>query len=384
MRNRQPHRLPQLTWIEISQSALEHNLKNFRKLAGRSPLLMPVVKGNAYGHGLAAIAQIVQKQADWLAVVNVGEALALRQAGVRKKLMVLGFFDPNQISLAVGKNIVLPVYTLTMAKQISAAAQAKRKTFPVHVKLDVGTSRLGLRPEKTLAFLRQIKKLPGLRIEGAYSHLADSENFDQKYTKLQVEIFTKTLELFEEVNIKLRYRHLACSAATLINSQTRFDILRIGIGLYGLWPSIETKKLYEKKFNHFTLQPVLSWHTRVIQIKQVPKNTFIGYGCSYRARRDTRIAVIPVGYWDGYDRGLSNRGEVLIRGKRRPVLGRVCMNMLMLDVTDRPNVRVGDIATLIGQQGKESISAEELAEKAQTIHYEIVTRIQPELPRIIV
>lgn len=373
-----------LTWVEISKSALLNNLAAFRELVGQKVQQMPVVKSNAYGHGLIEVAKTITPKTDWLAVTSLEEALTIRKAGVKKPIFVLGFFDCTDLKFVPGKSIILPVYTIESAKLISKIAQKAGRRVPVHLKVDVGTTRIGLLPNEAVAFAKRIQKLPGLALEGVFSHLADSENFNQEYTNRQIKTFEKVIAALEQNKISLKYRHLACSAATIINPRSRFNLVRIGISLYGLWPSKDTKALYEKHFNGFKLIPALSWHTTVIQVKTVPINTFIGYGCTYKTKRKTKLAVLPVGYWDGYDRKLSNHGEVLIRGRRARVLGRVCMNMVMVDATDIPGVRLRDEAILIGAQGKELISAEELAEKVGTINYEIVTRINPLIPRGVV
>ncbi|MDD5567305.1 MAG: alanine racemase [Patescibacteria group bacterium] len=373
-----------LSWIEIDKSALLNNLTAFKKLVGSKVEVMPIIKSNAYGHGLIEVAKIFAPKSNWLGVVNLDEALLLRKNRINNKIFVLSYFDEKKLSLAAGKNIVFPVYTVEMAKMISLAGLKARKRIPVHIKIDVGTSRIGILPNEAINFAKKIKKLAGLEIQGAFSHLADSENFDQSYTNSQIKVFQEAIHTLEENGFNLRYKHLACSASTIINPRSRFDLVRVGIGLYGLWPSKGAKDLFKRHLNGFKLIPALSWHTKVIQIKSIPERTNIGYGCTYKTKRLTKLAILPIGYWDGYDRKLSSKGEVLISGKRAKILGRVCMNMMMIDTTDISNVRAGDRATLIGRQGREYIGAEELAEKAGTINYEMVARINPLIPRIVV
>ncbi len=373
-----------LTWLEISKSALLNNLAAFHELLGPGVSIMPIIKSNAYGHGILEVAKIVAPTSDWLGVVSLDEALVIRKSGIKTPILVLSFFNEKNISLAANKNIVFPVFDLEGAKTISRVMKRLHKTLSVHLKIDVGTTRLGILPKDVLGVAKAVKKLPGLKITGIFSHLADSENFNQEYTNKQIKTFNSICQALEKSGLDINVRHLACSAATIINPNSRNSLVRIGISLYGLWPSKDTKALYERHFNGFKLRPVLSWHTTIIQIKNVPINTYVGYGCTYKTKRRTKIAVLPIGYWDGYDRKLSNHGEALIRSRRARVLGRICMNMTMVDVTDIPGVRVGEQATLIGTQGKENISAEELAEKAGTINYEIVTRINPLLKRRVV
>ncbi|MBU1890153.1 alanine racemase [Patescibacteria group bacterium] len=372
-----------LTWVEISKTALRKNLASFKKLVGKRVILMPVLKSNAYGHGLVEVARSISSSVSMIGVVSLSEAITLRRNKIKKPIMVLSYFQPDEIAQAIDKKIILPVCSFTMARQISDIASKKRKKAKVHLKIDVGTSRLGVLAESSLKLVKTISKLPGLKIEGVYSHLADSENFDQRFTKLQIEIFNKTVELLRQAGLKIKYCHLACSAAVLINPKTHLDIVRVGIGFYGLWPSSETKKLYKKKNHNFKIDPVLSWHTRLIQKKIVGKNVPVGYGCAYRTKRKTIVGVIPVGYWDGYDRKLSNIGEVLFHNKKKKVIGRVCMNMTMIDITNVPQAKIGEIVTLIGRQGGTSVSADDIALKTNTINYEVVTRINPQIPRLI-
>jgi alanine racemase len=209
------------------------------------------------------------------------------------------------------------------------------------------------------------------------------EAYNQKYTVLQAKRLREVGEILVKNGIKYKLLHAGCTASTIVNQATHFNMVRIGVGLYGLWPSSETKALANyRSRTSIVLKPVLTWKTKIIQIKELPAKTPIGYDCTYVCSRKTRIAVLPVGYWDGYDRKLSNCGEVLIRGKRAPIRGRVCMNLIMVEVTKIPNVKIGDEVVLIGKQGREEISADEIAKKVGTINYEIITRINPLMPRI--
>ncbi len=373
-----------LTWVEIDKLALKNNLTSFQKLVGGRIKIMPVIKSNAYGHGLIEVSKIISGFSEIFGVVSLQEADELRKSGFKKRIMVLSYFAPDELARVNLKNIILPVYSPTMAAQISSAAKKRKSTVSVHIKIDVGTSRLGVSAENSKNFFDQINKLPGLRIDGVFSHLADSENFDQKFTNLQTKIFSKTVELLESGGFKIKNKHLACSAAALINPVTRFNLARVGIGLYGLWPSEETKKLYTSKYNSFKLKPALNWKTRIILIKKLDKGSCIGYGCAYKTKKQSVIGVLPVGYWDGYDRKLSNKGYVLIKGKKAKIVGRICMNMCMIDITGIGGVRVGETAILIGHDGSIKISAEEIAGLIGTINYEVVARINPLIPRVII
>lgn len=380
-----------LTWVEIKKSAIKHNLKQFQKIIKGKAKLMAVVKSNAYGHGLAGTAGLAAKSgADWLAVVNFAEALSLRRAKIKKPVFILSFWEQNsQIKQGIKQNIDFPVYTPEQARFLSKTAQQVGKKANIHVKIDTGTSRIGLLPEQAVAFIKKINRLPGLNLRGIFTHYADSESKNQSYTNQQTARLRKVLDDLKKTGLRVPFVHAGCSASTVNNPDSFFNLVRIGIGLYGLWPSKETEESAKKKKLKISLKPALTWKTRIIQIKRVPGNTNVGYDRTFKTKKETKLAILPVGYWDGYSRLLSNpsldgvgRGEVLIRGRRCPVLGRICMNLTIIDVSKLNKVKIGDEAVLIGRQGKEQITAEETAQKAGTINYEFVARINPLIPRI--
>lgn len=375
--------LKYLTWVEIDQGAIKFNIDQFKKIISSKVKIMVVVKSNAYGHGMAQAAQLaLGRGIDYLGVINTHEALLLRKVRIQAPIMVLSYFDGNELEEAIIEDIELPLYDLETAKLLSKIAENLGKTIKVHIKIDTGTSRIGILAKEGLDFIKKVKSLSSLEIQGVFSHLASSEDFDQTYTNKQIREFKDLITKIKRAKIRVPLFHLGCSASTLINPQSHFDMVRIGISVYGLWPSSDAKKLVKKKRIKLEIKPALSWKTRIIQVKEVPKGTFIGYGCTYKTRRKTKLAVLPMGYWEGYDRKLSNQGEVLISGKRVKILGRVCMNLTMIDITDIQTARVGDEVVLIGKQGPEEITADEIAEKIDTINYEVVTRINPLLPRI--
>lgn len=380
-----------LTYLEISKSALIHNLQEFRKIIGSKIKLMAVVKSNAYGHGLVNVAKIIEKKVDYFGVTNLDEALELRKNDLEKPILILTYWSATtnyksstniQIKEAIEKEVEFAVYTYPQAKILSKISQKIKKTAKIHLKIDTGTSRIGILPKDSLNFTLKCLKLPSLKIKGLFTHFAKSEAANQKYTLLQTQRLARVGEILAKNCINYGFCHAACTAATIVNPATHLDMVRIGIGLYGLWPSPETKQIAQKLGKKINLKPALTWKTKIIQIKELPKGTAIGYGCTYRLKNKGKIAILPIGYWDGYDRKLSNYGEVLIRGRRAPIRGRVCMNLTMVEVTKILGVKVGDEAVLIGKQSKEEITVEELAEKIGTINYEIVTRINPFLPRI--
>lgn len=386
-------------WVEVDLAAIRHN---FRKLQDkfRPSGVLAVVKSEAYGHGLLPVAKTLAEEGAWgLAVVTSQEGLKLRQAGIMKPIVVVGPVIEPEMEKALQADLSLPVHDLHLAKLLSGLAVKLGKTARVHLKIDTGLSRLSVPTEQSLAFARQVVALKGLELEGIYSHLADAEGLDQSYTLLQYQRFKSTLDELAREGIRPRVRHIAASAAGMLLEATRFDLVRAGIALYGLWPAEETRLLLlsggqdllhnlNKQFSagaHVQedfLRPALSFKTIAVQIKDVPNGASVGYGCTFRTQRDTRLAILPLGYAEGYDRGLSNCGVVLIRGQRARVVGRVCMNMTMVDVTDIPEARAGDEVVLIGSQGDQRVSAEDMASKIGTINYEVVTRIPPVVPRV--
>jgi alanine racemase len=366
-----------LTWVEVNSSAIKHNLREFKKLAGPQVMLMPVIKANAYGHGFLIVAKICQQSAevDRVCVVSMDEALELIKNKLAKKpIIILSFFDLDEkkLALAVKNNIIFPLYSLENAGLLNKIGERLNKKIKIHLKIDTGASRLGILPAEALAFVNALKKYKQLDLEGIWSHFAYSED-DFAYTKNQHEIFKSVCENLTKHNIIISTRHIACSAAGIAYEFTHENALRLGLSLYGLYPT--NNKTAVK------LKPALSWHTTIIQVKTLPAGAKIGYGGTYTANRPIKIAVLPVGYWDGYDRRLSNRGYVLIKDERCPILGRVCMNICMVDVTDL-TVKAGDRAILIGKDKTKNISVDDLARWCGTINYEIVNRINPLLPRV--
>lgn len=372
-----------ITWLEISASAIRHNINQFKKVVSKKTELMAVVKSNAYGHGMVEVAKIAVKTGvKWLGTVNLDEALELRKASIKTRILVFSYWHPDKLAEAVKKNITLTVYSYSAARDISAIAKKLHKIARVHFKVDTGTSRLGARTDFALALIRKISDLPNIQIEGIFSHLADSENLNQKFTNQQIDQFEKLITQLEEQGITIPINHIACSAATLLNQRSHFNLVRIGISLYGLWSVEKDGARVKKLHKQFGLRPALSWYTTIVQVKELAAHTPVGYGCTYTTTKRTKLAIIPIGYWEGFDRRLSNCGEVLIQGKRCPVRGRICMNLTMVDVTHLPNVRAGERVTLIGRDGEAEVTSDDIAKKIGTINYEVVTRINPLLPRL--
>jgi len=369
------------TWVEVDGDAIRHNVSLLKGLVG-DRLLMAVVKANAYGHGMVEVARLaIEAGAEWVGVFSVDEGLALRSAGIDAPVLVFGPTPAERLTEAWDADLSLTVPSLELARELGAAGFAG---VGVHLKVETGTNRQGIDSGELYEAL-DILGRGGARVEGIYTHFADIEDTtDHSFAESQLARFRQVLDGLPE-GMEIPLSHAACSAATILFPSTYFDMVRTGIALYGLWPSKETRvSAGALGRNALELRPAMTWKTRISQLKSVPSGEFVGYGRTFRTTRETRIAVLPVGYADGYDRGLSNVAHVLVRGVRAPVRGRVCMNVTMIDVTDVPDARPGDEVVLLGSQGDESVSAEDLARHAATINYEIVTRVAPGAPRIVV
>ncbi|NQT79555.1 MAG: alanine racemase [Candidatus Aminicenantes bacterium] len=376
-----------LKWVEIDSSALSHNIHQFRKLIGENRKLLVMVKANAYGHGIMEVSDIALRAgADWLGVDSLEEGLFLRKKGFNCPILTVGYIPLEGLKEAVTNDLRITVYNLEAVSQLAAICRQLNKKALLHVKVETGTFRQGVSGEEVLSFIHKIQEFPELVLEGLSSHFANIEDTtDHTYAQFQLKNFNNILHELKKNNIKIPIKHISCSASAILFPETYFDMVRAGISIYGLWSSKETylSCLLQKR-KPLLLKPVLSWKTRIAQIKKVPKDSFIGYGCTYRTTRATVLAVLPVGYYDGYSRGLSNSSYVLIRGQRAPIRGRVAMDFIMADITDIPGINLEDEVILIGSDGEEAVTADDLALLVETINYEIVSRINPLISRIIV
>ncbi|MBU1348806.1 alanine racemase [Patescibacteria group bacterium] len=382
------------TWVEISRSAISGNIKAFRSHVGSGASLMAVVKSNAYGHGLVQVADVAQRAgASWLGVDSVDEGIMLRENGITKKILVLGYTLADRVADCVGHDLSFMVFSMETVRAIAALklprvgphASRRRRAAHVHVKVDTGTTRQGVMGDDLLRLTRALKGTPGTLIEGVATHYANIEDTtDGSYAELQLKRFHDALASLRDDGIDPPIRHTACSAAAILYPDTHFNLVRLGVSMYGLWPSKETHAVATREGRLLDLRPVMTWKTVVAQIKHVKKGTPISYGLTERVSRASTLALIPVGYWDGYDRGLSSTGVVLIRGRRCKVMGRICMNMFVVDATDVPGIRVEDEVVLLGTQKRESITADDIASKISSINYEVVTRVNPLIPRVLV
>ncbi len=377
------------TWIEIDRKAIAHNLNLFRRLGRPGIKLMPVVKANAYGHGLEQVSRIcADEKADYLAVHSIDEAHRVRKAGIDLPVLIMGPVPFARTEELINSGYEIVGYNEANLVRQGETAMKLGKTLKVHLKIETGTHRQGVSGGELRKLAGLFEKYPGLELAGAYTHFANIEDTtDHSYAMEQLRRYNEAVGELESVAGEIPLKHASCSAAGLLFPEAHFDIIRMGIALYGLWPSKETYLSYKLKHGDLgddLLKPAMTWKARVCQVKRVPKDSFIGYGLTYKATHDLTIAVIPVGYYDGIDRGQSNIASVLIHGQRAQIRGRVCMNLMMADITDIPDVEVEDEVVILGKQGGEEITADHLASHIGSINYEIVTRIGQDIPRIIV
>ncbi|TSC68030.1 MAG: alanine racemase [Parcubacteria group bacterium Gr01-1014_66] len=420
------------TWIEIDKKALHHNVEQFLRLIPKKTRFMAVVKSNAYGHGLVHVAKQlaefrssslefrgsspnskfkIQNSRIWFGVDSITEGLRLRKEGIKNHILVLGYTLPSRLEEAAAAGIAVTVSSPEALKALVRVG--KRPVF--HIKIDTGMHRQGFLPTQALDIIRQLKR-NHLAPEGVFTHFAAAKDpAYPTYTLMQAEDFQRVVAAFRRTGYSRVIRHAAASGGTLLFPETHLDMVRIGIGIYGYWPSQEAKIGFTllsslrapkgrgnpvrktatvdygiassqppRNDNAFELEPVLSWKAIVSEVKEISAGSYVGYDLTERVSRKTIIAVLPIGYWHGYDRGLSGVGEVLIRRRRAKVLGRISMDMTVVDATNIPRVCVGDTAILLGKDGEEEILADELSLRIGTTPYEVLTRINPLIRRVVI
>ena len=371
---------PRPTWLEIDTDALAGNVRALRAKVGPARQLFAVVKANAYGHGAEIVGPaVLAAGADRLAVATLGEAVALRQAGVIAPILLLGHTPGYLGEELLRWELTATLYDIETARQWSAAAGAAGKRISVHVKVDTGMHRLGLAPTAALSFLLSLAELPGLYAEGIYTHFSTADETDQSFVSRQLKAFTDLLETLSAIGQRPPLAHAANSAAILRLPDSHLDAVRAGIALYGLHPSPDVPL-------PDTFRPVLSWKARIAQAKMLERGETVSYGNTWRARKLSIVAILPVGYADGFPRAPRTWESVLIHGQPAPIVGRVCMDMAVVDVTAIYEagevVGAGDEVVLIGSQGAATLSAEEVARRTRTINYEVTSRLMARLPRI--
>ncbi|MEO0968822.1 MAG: alanine racemase [Cyanobacteria bacterium J06639_18] len=371
----------QRAWVEIDLEALSHNVQQLRQLIPKHTDLMAVVKADAYGHGAVTVAQIALKSgANWLGVATVPEGIELREAGINAPILILGATHTLEQIHAIAHwklqpTICSPKQALVFSETLGSIDYSS--SIPVHIKLDTGMSRLGTNWELAGNFLQLVQSLPHLEITSVYSHLATADSADPTVMNLQHQRYKRAIAQIKEAGIEPSCLHLANSAGTLRDRNLHYDMVRVGIAIYGLYPATYLRETID-------LRPVLQVKARVTQVKTISEGTGVSYGYQFIAPRELRIAVVGIGYADGVPRNLSNKMQVLVRGKRVEQIGAITMDQLILDITDVPHIQQGEIVTLLGQQGKEKISADEWANQLNTISWEIVCGFKHRLPRVAV
>jgi alanine racemase len=371
------------TWIEISKKALEHNFKMYKQFIGNK-LLGVVVKSNAYGHGILDVSRIAQESiyVDWIFTATLSEAMLLRANGISKPILVIYFIDADPIQL-ITHDIATMVSDLQTLNELNELGITHGKKCKIHLKIDSGMSRFGFLPKEIIEVAKYACSLPGLNVEGIYSHLAQAANVDQSFNREQENTFAKVIEQLAQENITFSYTHISNSAGSTALNPSYTNLVRIGLGMYGWWPSQSNKEITQEKMPEFDLKPVLSFKTKIFQIRKIDADCFVGYDRTYKTSKPTSIAVLPVGYFDGYDRRLSSKGILLIRGQYAPVIGIIAMTTTLVDITHIADACVGDEAILIGNY--EKITPTQLANVMGSFNpREILTRLNPTIPRIIV
>lgn len=362
----------------IDLDAIEYNMEQMKENLRPNTSMLAVIKTDGYGHGASQISGLLEdKDYIWgYATATLEEAVSLRRAGRKKPILVLGCIFPDSIDTAIENEIRITTYSLEAAEYISKRATALGKTAYIHIKLDTGMSRLGfLINQESVETILQISGLPGLILEGMFTHFAKSDETDKSFTQTQFDNYLWMKEQLEELDVCFSYYHCSNSAGIIDLPEVNLDLVRAGISIYGLYPSEEVKK------DQVPLKPALELVSHVTHIKWVPEGTPVSYGSTFVTDKATKIATIPVGYGDGYPRALSNKGYVLIKGKKAPILGRVCMDQFMVDVTDIEDISFGDLVTLVGYNGEEHLPVEVLSDLSGRFNYEFVCDLGKRIPR---
>lgn len=372
-----------LSWIELSRKNLVHNIGQFRKLAKKGTKFSVAIKGNAYGHGQREVAEIMAPYADYFQVDSTEELEILRQVS-KKPALVLGYIQESDISGILRLGCIISIFSIEQLKKLNKLAEKLKVKQRIHIPVDAHLGREGFLLSELPELFREIKKSKKIKFTGIYAHFAnieDTANFT--HAKKQIDEYTNAVKLAAEFGFKDLQTHISATSGLLVYEKGKgaHPLVRLGIGVYGMWPGEHLKLKYR---NRIKLRPVLSLKTKVAQIKTLPKGSTIGYGLTHKAVKTTKIALIPIGYADGMDRGFSNKGKVLIKGTKCEILGRISMNMFVVDINHLPNAKIEDEVVILGRQGKREITAEEMAEEIGTINYEITARLSPLLPRIVI
>ena len=363
-------------YAEINLDAIVKNVDNLMALTKENTGALAVVKADGYGHGDVAVAKAVAQKVTGYAVATLDEAVNLRENGVKKPILGLGYVDPYEFDILVSHEITATVFDVETAQLLADAARVQKKQAHCHIKVDTGMRRIGLEPDENgIAIVKQITALKELSADGIFTHFAASDETDKTSAEHQFKLFTDFTGRLEKEGIHFTYRHCANSAAVIDMPQVDVDMVRLGIAMYGMYPSDEVKKEKVELF------PALDLKSHITMVKEIPAGEKVSYGGTFTTTRTTKLATVSVGYGDGYPRALSSKGYVLVRGQKAPIVGRVCMDQMMVDVTDIENVTRADIVTLIGKDGDAEITVEEIAALAGTFNYEFVCDLGKRIPR---
>ncbi|HBF38076.1 MAG TPA: alanine racemase [Firmicutes bacterium] len=363
-------------WIEINLAAIRHNLQEIRRLVGPAVDILAVVKAEAYGHGAVPVARTaIASGASWLGVAMPEEGIALRKAGIETPILIFGPIQPDQVGPVVEYGLTVALCNWESAMAMSRQAVQTGKPALAHIKVDTGMGRVGIKPEQAVDFMGKVKELPGIHATGIFSHMATADEKDKNYAKSQIQVFISVIEALKKRDLLPPKVHLANSAGIMELPESYFNMVRPGIILYGLYPSNEVDR------NKALLEPALTLKARITFVKRVPTGSGISYGQRYHTQKESTIATIPIGYADGWSRMLTNKAEAIIKGKKYPIVGSICMDQCMIDLGD-DTAEIGDEVVLIGKSGTEIISADFLAEKLGTINYEVTCMLSNRLPRI--
>ncbi len=360
--------------VVVDLDVIKENFSEIKKKVGESTRVLAVIKADAYGHGAIETARELEKCCDFFGVADIDEAMQLRIAGFDTPILILGRTDPYYSDVIIKYNIRTTVSCLSDAKALSEEGARQQKSAKIHIALDTGMSRIGFQRDEA-EIIREISRLPFVELEGVFSHFATADEGDLSRARKQKELFDEFTAELEKMGISFSLRHMSNSAG-IINFDEKYDMVRAGIVLYGLYPSHEV----DERLLH--VKPAMRWVAKISHVKTLPSGREISYGGTYVTKKETVVATVPVGYADGYPRCLSNIGEVLVKGKRAPIIGRICMDQFMIDVTDIEGVDLGTEVTLVGRDGDEYLSMEEVSEKAYSFNYELPCRISRRVPRI--
>lgn len=364
------------TYVKIDLDAIEYNIDNVKKKIDPSVKLLVVVKADAYGHGAVEVSRFLQNKCDFFGVACVDEAMELIDAGITKPILVLGYVSPSEYEAVVEHNIRIPIFTYESAAELSARAKKQNKTIPFHFCVDTGMSRIGFQvTEENADLCKKITQLSNIKAEGLFSHFATADEADLTKTNSQIRLFRDFIKMLESRGVDIPIKHLNNSAGIMMVDEC-FDMVRCGIVTYGLYPSDEVDK------GRLSIRPAMEWKSHISFVKSLAAGREISYGGTYVTKQDTVVATVPVGYADGYPRSLSNIGKVMVNGKYADIIGRVCMDQLMIDATNIDDIHIEDEVTLVGRSGDCILTMEEVANDAYSFNYELTCKIARRVPRV--